>query len=131
MFFKKNIFSYIWEYIYKPGSVLNSHLSRIYITTYLKQPIQKMTSSLSLLFRCCSRWGLHWPTFVSKLAVSSYLTFSPIALAKLGLLFSVALSLRLPSLDVIQHHCSMEPGLSSCRPLRVLYATVRYTLIIF
>ena len=32
-------------------------------------------------------------------------------------LFSVALSLRFPSQDVILHHCSMEPGLSSPPPV--------------
>ena len=36
-------------------------------------------------------------------------------------LFSVALSLRSPSLDVIQHHCSMEPGLSSYAAFRHCY----------
>ena len=45
-------------------------------------------------------------------------------------LFSVALSLRSPSLDVIQHYCSMEPGLSSYRALRHLHATVQFTLFI-
>ena len=36
-------------------------------------------------------------------------------------LFSVALSLRLPSLDVIKHLCSMEPGLSSYAFFRICY----------
>ena len=44
-----------------------------------------------------------------------------------GRLFSVALSLRFPLLAVNQHHCSMEPGLSSRRTLRFLPATIRLT----
>ena len=36
-------------------------------------------------------------------------------------LFSVALSLRFPSQDVILHHCSMEPGLSSYAVFRHCY----------
>jgi len=34
------------EYTGKPGSVLNSHLSRIYITIYLKPPIQEASEQL-------------------------------------------------------------------------------------
>ena len=36
-------------------------------------------------------------------------------------LFSVALSLRFPSQDVILHHCSVEPGLSSYAAFRPCY----------
>ena len=66
--------------------------------------------------RCCSRWGLH-SQYVTILLVSSYLAFSSLPACRR--LFSVALSLRLPSLGVTQHHCSLEPGLSSCTFFRI------------
>ena len=77
--------------------------------------------------------GFALTKYVTIFAVSSYLTFSPLLRRSKLLaqrLFSVALSLRFPSLDVIQHHCSMEPGLSSCRTLRYLHATIQFTLFI-
>ena len=57
--------------------------------------------------------------FVTKNAVRSYRTFSPLPapLGCWGGIFSVALSLRSPSADVIRHPVFVEPGLSS-RPLR-------------
>ena len=63
---------------------------------------------------------------VARHAVRSYRTFSPLPpwplRAREGGLFSVALSLRLPSAAVSRHRVNMEPGLSStgchaCRPL--------------
>ena len=118
---------FLIKHIYKPGSVVDSHLSRTYITICLKPPFQKMASSLSLPFRCCSRWGLHWPKHVTIPAVSSYLTFSPLPFTRR--LFSVALSLRFPSLDVIQHHCSVEPGLSSYAVFRPCYTRLSNLLL--
>jgi len=55
--------------------------------------------------------GVFHAFFVTKKPVCSYHTFSP--LPRLGGLFSVALSLRLPSPDVIWHRVPIEPGLSS------------------
>ena len=49
--------------------------------------------------------------FVTKKPVCSYHTFSPLPWS--GGLFSVALSLRLPSPEVIWHRVLIEPGLSS------------------
>ena len=89
----------------------------LYVSSHLSQ---KMTSSLSLLFGCCSRWGLQRPSMspYQRWALTSpfhpYFTY-------VKRLFSVALSLRFPSLDVIQHHCSMEPGLSSYASFRNCY----------
>ena len=73
--------------------------------------------------------GFTLTQYVTILAVSSYLTFSPSPNKHtlVRKLFSVALSLRFPSLAVNQHHCSMEPGLSSRRTLRYLPATIRLT----
>ena len=55
--------------------------------------------------------GVFHAFFVTKKPVCSYHTFSP--LPRLGGLFSVALSLRLPSPEVIWHRVLIEPGLSS------------------
>ena len=108
----------------------------LYASSY---QIKKMTSSLSLLVSVLIQMGFTLVLYVTIKAVSSYLAFSPLP-HKISLkaklcgspmwrLFSVALSLRLPSLDVIQHHCSVEPGLSSyatfrlcsTRPFNLLY----------
>jgi len=55
--------------------------------------------------------GVFHAFFVTKKPVCSYHTFSP--LPRLGGLFSVALSLRSPSPEVIWHRVPIEPGLSS------------------
>ena len=55
--------------------------------------------------------GVFHAFFVTKKPVRSYRTFSPLPWS--GGLFSVALSLRLPSPDVIWHRVPIEPGLSS------------------
>jgi hypothetical protein len=55
---------------------------------------------------------------VTGSAVRSYRTVSPLPGMKPGGLFSVALSLRSPSPDVIRHRFSVEPGLSSPAPFR-------------
>ena len=55
--------------------------------------------------------------YVTANAVRSYRTFSPFPdRCRKGSLFSVALSLRSPSPDVIRHHYLLEPGLSSPPP---------------
>ena len=55
--------------------------------------------------------GVFHAFFVTKKPVRSYRTFSP--LPRSGGLFSVALSLKSPSPDVIWHRVLKEPGLSS------------------
>src|SRR5206468_5196218 len=62
---------------------------------------------------------------VAGAAVRSYRTFSPLPRqspegAEAGGSFSVALSLRSPSPDVIRHRMSREPGLSSPAAFRPL-----------
>jgi len=59
----------------------------------------------------CSKWGLHNLQLPANY-VSSYLTVSSLPNI-FGGLFSVALSLKLPSPDVIRHFCPVELGLSS------------------
>jgi len=81
---------------------------------------EKVTSSLNLLIPGVAPGGVYTAWHITISAVSSYLTFSSLP-QKIRRLFSVALSLRFPSLDVIQHHCSMEPGLSSYAAFRPCY----------
>jgi len=57
--------------------------------------------------------GVYQAIPITKNTVRSYRTISP--LPKNGGIFSVALSLGLPLLDVIQHLISLEPGLSSLK----------------
>ena len=57
--------------------------------------------------------GVYKAIPIARNTVRSYHTISP--LPKNGGIFSVALSLGLPLLDVIQHLISMEPGLSSLK----------------
>ena len=73
--------------------------------------------------------GFALSQYVTMPAVSSYLAFS--SLPVFWRLFSVALSLRFPSLDVIQHHCSVEPGLSSYAVFRPCYTRLSNLLLLF
>ena len=58
--------------------------------------------------------GVYLASSVTRVAVRSYRTFSPLPEhERTGGFFSVALSLRSPSLDVIQHPDPVKPGLSS------------------
>ena len=87
----------------------NSHL------TSSNQP-RRLTKNCFWLIALPSLFGLapggvFHAFFVTKKPVCSYHTFSP--LPRLGGLFSVALSLRLPSPEVIWHRVLKEPGLSS------------------
>jgi len=64
--------------------------------------------------RSCSRWGLPCRFRCRKRGALLPHRFTlAVTLAGSGGLISVALSLRLPSPDVIRHRMSMEPGLSS------------------
>ena len=89
--------------------------------------LRRWRAVLAFLSRCCSRWGLHWPN------MSPYLRWaltSPFHTYHYKWrLFSVALSLRFPSLDVIQHHCSSGARTFLVRCLStLLYATIQFTL---
>ena len=89
---------------------------------------KRTTSSLNPQARCCSRWGLHWPDMSPYLRWALTSPFHPYLNRRL---FSVALSLRFPSLDVIQHHCSMEPGLSSYAAFRPCYTRLSNLLLFY
>ena len=101
----------------------------VHILLYVSShQIKKMTSSLSLLFSVLLQMGFTYAQCVTILAVSSYLTFSPLP-NTIWRLFSVALSLRFPLLDVIQHHCSSGARTFLVRCLStLLYATIQFTL---
>jgi len=76
-----------------------------------------MGSSL-LIKQLCSymvllRMGFTLPVLSPALRCALTAPFHPYLKHASGGLFSVALSLRSPSLDVIQHPDPMEPGLSS------------------
>ena len=60
----------------------------------------------------CSEWGLPCQCCCQRLRCALTAPFHPY-LFMIGGLFSVALSLGLPPLDVIQHSDPVEPGLSS------------------
>ena len=94
---------------------------------YIPQATQfkKHRASVFFLIRCCSRWGLH--SLVCH-HTSGELLPHLFTLTLKRRLFSVALSLRFPLLAVNQHHCSMEPGLSSRNSFRNLPATNQFTL---
>ena len=73
-FFKK-----LDELISKPGSVLNDHLSRQYVTILLKQPTRIQRGPRHWIpIWSCSRWGLPSPWTVASHAVRSYRTVSPL-----------------------------------------------------
>ena len=101
----------------------------VHILLYVSShQIKKMTSSLSLLFSVLLQMRFTYAQCVTILAVSSYLTFSPLP-NTIWRLFSVALSLRFPLLDVIQHHCSSGARTFLVRCLStLLYATIQFTL---
>ena len=77
-------------------------------------------------------WGYNFylRNFQTKKSHSFFPCFPPHFSSLTRRLFSVALSLRLPSLDVIQHLCSMEPGLSSYAVFRLCYTRL-FNLLIY
>ena len=79
--------------------------------------------------RFCSRWGLPCHSgYPERGALLPHRFTLASSLAGRGGFFSVALSLRSPSPDVIRHRMSMEPGLSSQGHLSALpQAAVRPT----
>ena len=106
----------------KPGSV---HIKRCWMTIHLERLSPTVSSDLperqdeTSPLSCDSAFlsglapdGVYPAAAVTRGAVRSYRTVSPLPL-KNGGLFSVALSLRLPSPGVTWHRGSMEPGLSS------------------
>lgn len=114
----------------KPGSVVailatDDHSSGILVTEHLMQPTRTANGDVARVFvlryrrtppryavpiRFCSWWGLPCRT---RYRVRGVLLPHLFTLTFTGGMFSVALSLRSPSPDVIRHHSPLEPGLSS------------------
>ena len=88
---------------------LNSHLASSNQPRWLTKNCFRLKAMPSLFG--LAPGGVFHAFFVTKKPVRSYRTFSP--LPRSGGLFSVALSLRLPSPEVIWHRVLIEPGLSS------------------
>ncbi len=108
-------FRLLFERVYKPDSVskrlwlfILKDFYKSFLATYPRNIAENQ--SLFLLFGLAPS-GVCTAIYIAINAVSSYLTIS--TLPQFGGIFSVALSLRLPSLDVIQHFFSVESGLSS------------------
>ncbi len=89
-------------------------------------PGNEFPSGVSSLFGLAPG-GVYPANLVTKTAVRSYRTFSPLPSGEGGI-FSVALSLRSPAPDVIRHRVSVEPGLSSSFRLRPSDSLVGETL---
>ena len=98
--------NYVFAQTGKPGSVCDDHLSRPYISAWLKPSPQARGPRLSLFPRRCSGWGLQG-RYVSITPVSSYLAFSSLPMR--AVFFSVALSLKLPSPGVTRHPVLRSP----------------------
>lgn len=107
------------EQVYKPGSVLNGHLSWYIVANVIMRPYPKRDGQPLICFsiRPCFRWGLHSLLCYHK---------SGELLPRLSILtacwgrrsISVALSLGSPPAAVSSCHASVKPGLSSGRSSR-------------
>ncbi|MDF3047912.1 MAG: hypothetical protein K0R73_1030 [Candidatus Midichloriaceae bacterium] len=98
---------------YKPDSVLDGHLSGRLIAQPILRPTRASTpeqsvSKLTMRLFGLASGGVFHADSIARLPVSSYLTFSPLPSLAKGCIFSVALSLGFPPLEVIQHHCFCE-----------------------
>jgi hypothetical protein len=96
----------------KPGSVTlrcNGHSSGIAVTCYLTRPTRAVIArNPQLPLFGLAPGGVFPATPVTRSAVRSYRTFSPLPTC-VGGIFSVALSLRSPSPDVIRHRVPWSP----------------------
>ncbi len=96
----------------KPGSVVDSHSSRRYVTAALKQPTRIQRGPRQWIpIWSCSRWGLPCRS-VTGLAVRSYRTISPLPRASCETVrryLSVALSVGLRRPGVTWHLALWSP----------------------
>lgn len=108
----------------KPGSVVDSHSSRRYVTAALKQPTRTRHGPCHCVpIWPCSEWGLPCRS-VAGLAVRSYRTISPLPSCSrsLGRYLSVALSVGSRRPGVTWHSALRSPDFP--RRLRRDVATV-------
>ena len=95
----------------KPGSVVDSHSSRRYVTATLKQPTRIQRGPRQRIPTwSCSRWGLPCRS-VARLAVRSYRTISPLPAfrRRRRRYLSVALSVGLRRPGVTWHRALWSP----------------------
>jgi len=109
--------SFLHDQIYKPGSVIDSHLSRPNVAAGFKPPDRKQPGRLCLLCgvapdRVCSDGCFH------TIGCALTAPFHPYCAETAQRYISVALFLKLPSAGVTRYPCPMEPGLSSCTAFR-------------
>ena len=122
---------------YKPGSgwhangvrIRDGHSSGTPVTRRLKQPTRTAGSEhhpearacarfRAVPIRSCSRWGLPCRRRYRQRGALLPHLFTLTAALRRGGMFSVALSLGSHPPDVIRHHLSAEPGLSSAATFR-------------
>ena len=99
----------------KPGSVIDSHLSRHSVAAVFKPPSRKQPGKPRFLCgvapdRVCSNGRFH--------AIGCALTAPFHPYLHMRRYISVALFLKLPSAGVTRYPCPAEPGLSSCTAFR-------------
>ena len=102
----------------KPGSVVDSHSSRRYVTATLKQPTRIQRGPRQRIpIWSCSRWGLPCRS-VARLAVRSYRTISPLPAfrRRRRRYLSVALSVGLRRPGVTWHLALWSPDFPPLRP---------------
>ena len=109
--------------VYKPSSVFDGHLSRHIVANMLKRCIWQSEQLVRHL--PCIRWGLQWRqlSLTARWALTS--PFQPYH--KSGGMFSVALSLKSPSLAVSKHPVLWCPDF----PRELLHATIWLTHLYF
>ena len=99
----------------KPGSVANSHLSRMYVTTHLKQPTRiHYAGHIGFLFGLAPG-GVYLAVAVATNAVRSYHTISTLlhTLLSVGRYIFCCTCRRLAPPRSYLAPCPIEPGLSS------------------
>ena len=106
---RRHFFMFDWDY--KPGSVIDSHLSRRSVAAALKPPPWKRPGR-----PYASSTVLHRIEFTAPQcshAAGELLPRLSTLTPRAGRYFSVALFLKSPSAGVTRYPCPMEPGLSS------------------
>ncbi len=97
------------EQNYKPGYVVNDHLSRTAVTNSLKRPTwERAGQTHGPLFGLASD-GVYMATDVTTSTVVSYTAFPPLPGIASWRYISVALSWELPPPDVIWHPALWSP----------------------
>ena len=120
---RRHFFMFDWDY--KPGSVIDSHLSRRSVAAALKPPPRKRPGR-----PYASSTVLHRIEFTAPQcshAAGELLPRLSTLTPRAGRYFSVALFLKSPSAGVTRYPCPVEPGLSSRPAFRPGRATVCLT----